>query len=72
MPFCNRIGKFQDLQCGLIHIFNGIPVPVPLRNVNLDAKVVNFVGQVTITQEYVNSENNPIEVCSNANPTHDT
>ena len=62
MPFCNRIGTFEDLQCGLIHICSDILVPVPLRKVHLDAKVVNFVGQVTITQEYVNSENHPIEV----------
>ena len=54
MPFCNRIGKYEDLSCGLIRILNlnesNIPVPVPLKNVNLNVKVVDFVAQVTITQ----------------------
>ena len=54
MPFCNKIGKFENVECGLVHMFNNLLVPVPLKNVNLDIKVVDFVGQVTITQEYVN------------------
>ena len=33
-----------------------LPVPVPLKNVHIDAKVVDFVSQVTVTQEYVNHE----------------
>ena len=52
------------MKCGLFHIVHSLPVPVPLRNVRLDVKVVDFVSQVTITQEYVNCEANPIEVCT--------
>ena len=62
MPFLNKLGKLDNLQCGLIHILHNLPVPVPLRNVRLDIKVVDFVSQVTVTQEYVNRESNPIEV----------
>ena len=62
MPFCNKIGRFENVECGLVHMFNNLLVPVPLKNVKLDLKVVDFVGQVTITQEYVNRESNPIEV----------
>ena len=39
-----------------------LPVSVPLKNVRIDAKVVDFVSQVTITQEYVNHKSGPIEV----------
>ena len=52
------------MKCGLFHIVHSLPVPVPLRNVRLDVNVVDFVSQVTITQEYVNCESNPIEVCT--------
>ena len=62
MPFVNHFGKFQDLQCGLIHIIRDLPVPVPLRQVHLNVKVVDFVAEVTIVQDYVNRESNPIEV----------
>eukprot|EP00093_Oithona_nana_P012859 12859.XXX_910098_907486_1 [CDS] Oithona nana genome sequencing. len=62
MPFVNHFGKFQDLQCGLIHIIRGLPVPVPLRKVHLNVKIVDFVAEVSIVQDYVNAESNPIEV----------
>ena len=62
MPFVNHFGKFQDLQCGLIHIIRGVPVPVPLRKVHLNVKIVDFVAEVSIVQDYVNAESNPIEV----------
>ena len=63
MPFLNKFGKYENLQCGLIHICgNNVPVPVPLRKVHLDVKVVDFVSEVTISQEYINREFNPIEV----------
>ena len=62
MPFVNHFGKFQDLQCGLIHIIRGLPVPVPLRKVHLNVKIVDFVAEVSIAQDYVNAESNPIEV----------
>ena len=62
MPFLNKIGKCENLQCGLIRMVDDLPVPIPLKNVHIDAKVVDFVSQVTITQEYVNHESGPIEV----------
>jgi len=37
-------------------------VPVPLTSVNIRAKVVNFITEVEVTQEYQNKEKNPIEV----------
>ena len=64
MPFLNKLGNFDNMKCGLFHIYHNLPVPVPLRNVRLDVNVVDFVSQVTITQEYVNCESNPIEVCT--------
>ena len=64
MPFLNKLGNFDNMKCGLFHIYHNLPVPVPLRNVRLDVKVVDFVSEVTITQEYVNCEANPIEVCT--------
>ena len=52
----------DDFHIGLIHIAQNLPTPVPIRNVRLDVKVVDFVSEVIITQEYVNRESNPIEV----------
>jgi len=43
----------------MVHNF---PVLVHLKNVHLDVKIVDFISQVTITQEYVNEEVYPIEV----------
>ena len=37
-------------------------VPVPLKKIQLDVKVVDFIAQVSVIQEYVNQESNPIEV----------
>ena len=48
MPFLNQIGKFEDLRCGLIHIFNNLPVPVPLKKVRLNVKIVDFVAEISI------------------------
>ena len=62
MVFLNRIATFDGVQCGLIFMCQGEAVPVPLKNVHLDVKVVDFVSQVTLTQEYVNGESHPIEV----------
>ena len=36
-------------------------IPVPLTKVHVEARVVNFVSQVEVTQKYVNKEKNPIE-----------
>jgi len=62
MPFLNKLGKYDNLQCGLVHLIHDLLVPVPLKNVHLDVKVVDFISEVTITQEYLNHEANPIEV----------
>ena len=62
MPFSNKFGNFEGMKCGLMHIINDLPVPVPLRNVNLNVKVVDFIAQVIIEQDYVNKESNAIEV----------
>ena len=48
---------------GLIFIpRRGHRVPVPLKKVQLDAKVIDFIAEVNIIQDYVNQEANPIEV----------
>jgi len=36
-------------------------VPVPLTEVSIQVRVVNFTAQVEVTQKYVNKEKNPIE-----------
>ena len=67
MPF------FHNSVCGLTYIFQELgpfgvprdhvsfPVPVPLKSVKVDVKVVNFTAEVTITQNFVNCEAAPIE-----------
>ena len=60
MPFKNPV------PCGLVYCcttFDNIfhYEPVPLQNVHLDVKLVNFSSEVTITQKFVNKEANPIE-----------
>ena len=50
------------MRCGLIYIIEDRQVPVPLKKVQLDVKVVDFIAQVSVIQEYVNQESNPIEV----------
>ena len=52
----SKLGQDGNLQCGLIRLVDDLPMPVPLKNVHIDAKVVDFISQVTITQEYVNHE----------------
>ena len=37
------------------------PVPVPLKGVELDVKVVNFTAEVKVTQRFVNCERAAIE-----------
>ena len=55
--------NFEENCCGLIcQIDKSSIIPVPLKNVRLNIKVVDFVTQVEIYQEYVNSESNSIEV----------
>jgi hypothetical protein len=52
----------EDLKCGLIYILNERRVPVPLKKVQLHVKVVDFISEVNIIQDYVNHEADPIEV----------
>ena len=52
----------EDLKCGLVYILNERHAPVPLRKVQLHVKVVDFIAEVNIVQDYVNQEANPIEV----------
>ena len=40
-------------------------IPVPLKKVKLDVKVVNFCCEVTVSQTYINCESNPIECIYN-------
>ncbi len=63
MPFINRFRDCDDCECGLIYFIEGWyrPIPVPLKLVDLKVKVVDFVAQVEVTQEYVNREEKPIE-----------
>ena len=37
-------------------------VPVPLQDVKIEAKIVDFVSEITVSQSYVNMEINPVEV----------
>ena len=33
-----------------------VPIPVPLKNVEMDVKVVNFTAEVKVSQRFVNCE----------------
>jgi len=55
-------GKMEEIKCGLIYILNGSRVPVPLKKVQLQVKLVDFTSEVNIIQDYVNHEADPIEV----------
>ena len=52
----------EDLKYGLVYILNERHAPVPLRKVQLHVRVVDFIAEVNIVQDYVNQEANPIEV----------
>ena len=56
------LNDWNKFRCGLIYIIEDRQVPVPLKKVQLDVKVVDFIAQVSVIQEYVNQESNPIEV----------
>ena len=58
----DSLNDWNKLKCGLIYIIEDRQVPVPLKKVQLDVKVVDFIAQVSVIQEYVNEESNPIEV----------
>ena len=61
MPFADGV------ECGLIrhleqlHLGGPIAVPVPLARVEAEVRVVDFIAEVRLTQEYVNREAVPIE-----------
>ena len=62
MPFCNKIGKFQDVQCGLIHLLSNlnVTVPVPLKRVDLGKFVFEVYGwcrTTTLNTTYFNNCN---------------
>ena len=52
----------NKMKYGLIAIIKEHQVPVPLKKVQLDVKIIDFIAQVTLIQEYVNEEDNVIEV----------
>ena len=52
----------SKMKYGLLAIIKEHQVPVPLKNVQLDVKIVDFIAQVTLIQDYVNEEDNVIEV----------
>ena len=69
MPFQNKLGKLSESVCGLVFYLSDLNissqddvVPVPLQDVKINAKIVDFVSEITVTQSFVNVENNPIEV----------
>ena len=70
MPF------HENVACGLTYLCELVDnlelesrrwyhIPVPLSNVHLDVKVVNFTSEVTVTQTFINKERNPIECIYN-------
>jgi hypothetical protein len=50
MPFQNKIGICAPVPCGLVFHLADEPVPVPLKNVTVNAKVVDFIARVTVEQ----------------------
>ena len=56
------LNDWNKFRCGLVYIIEDSQVPVPLKKVQLDVKVVDFIAQVSVIQEYVNQESRPIEV----------
>merc|ERR1712012_930066 len=59
---CGLSGFFKNMIWGLIAIVQKEIVPGPLKKVHLSAAVVDCVAEVTIIQDYVNENLNPIEV----------
>jgi len=51
--------------CGLKSIIKGeyrdVFIPVPLKSINISCQLINYVAEVTVTQEYLNVEEGPIE-----------
>ena len=71
MPFQNKLENSSESVCGLVFYLSDLNissnddvVPVPLQNVKIDARVVDFVSEIAVTQSYVNVESSPIEEVS--------
>ena len=69
MPFTNKLGDSSESSCGLVFHLSDLNisseddlVPVPLQYVNIEANIVDFVSEITVTQSFLNVEGNPIEV----------
>ena len=69
MPFQNKFGNSSESVCGLIFYPSDVNVslendvvPIPLQDVKIEAKIVDFVSEITVSQSYVNVEINPVEV----------
>ena len=68
MPFQNTFREFSASICGLVFHLSDLEtsshediVPVPLKNVDIESHIINFVAEINVTQSYVNVETNPIE-----------
>lgn len=51
MPFENKIAGCP-VTCGLIFHLLDEEVPVPLKSVNVNARIVDFVANVTVQQRW--------------------
>lgn len=58
----DRINSRNTNKSGLMYIVGQSQVPVPLKRVKIEVKVVDFIAQVMVIQEYENEEDHPIEV----------
>ena len=68
MPFQNKIGNSSNCVCGLIFYLKDLQIsseeeaiPVPLKSVNVNTRIIDFVSEIKVIQTYVNVESNPIE-----------
>jgi hypothetical protein len=50
MPFENKIAGCP-VTCGLIFHIEEEPVPVPLKAVNVNSRIIDFLAYVTIEQK---------------------
>ncbi len=62
MPFANRFHRFPAVECGLIFYVDSWVAPVPLKSVDVSARIVDFVAEVTVEQAYVNRESRSVSV----------
>lgn len=56
---------YDNESCGLKSIIKGeygnCFIPVPLKSIQINCQLINYVAEVTVTQEYLNVEEGPIE-----------